>query len=201
MAAPAVPDDGAKLAAGLGRWLATFVVWFRRILALSGLAVALSGLAAVALAIIAWRDTPVLLVLCGLTGIWALAMAWISRGRVRPLLAAAAHPDELTAQAQGLFTRVRSDGAVGDLLRGAIASGGDGTIRVGLRGAWRLGRLASAVIEEVGPDPAREPLLVGLTPAALKGTWFRFTLTVWAGAVAAAAAWLCVFALILRSVA
>jgi hypothetical protein len=193
--------DVTHLVDGLGSWLAAFASYLRRGATVLAVVVAATGLVAVAVSVLAWRDSPPVATVLGLVGAAGVVMPILLRRRLQPLVAAAQDPAGTAEQARSLFSRVSSNSDVGRLLSGAIGSRrADGSLKLGLRSAWSLSRTVARVIDEIGPDPRREPLLVGFSPSALRGTWFRAVLTVWAWAAAATVAAIGIVALLVRAV-
>lgn len=168
-------DDGGQLARSIG--------WLRRALRAVAFLAAATGVLALLLGLAAWGRSPVGLVIVAVVCAPAIAAPVYVARRTTALAAAASHPREVAEQARDLVLRVRSSTELASLAghlrrRDQAASGGAGRRRLG-RGLGVL-RLASTVIGQARPDPARHPLLVPFRPELLRATWLAVVVSLWA---------------------
>jgi hypothetical protein len=183
----------AELASGQGRRMATAARRARMAARLLAGVVAGTGVLALLVGLAAWRDEPGALAVVALLCLPAIVAPLYVVRRAEALAGAAARPREVAAQAQDLIGRVRHSAELRTLAervvhrragehRGPVAAGRAGRLRGGLE----LARLASTVVGQAEPDPARHPLLVAFTPDRLARTWWAVGVSLWAWPLAGA---------------
>lgn len=192
---PALDDVAAleaELAAGDGGRLGRYARRARAVVRALAVVVVATGALALVVGLVAWRDSPIALVVVAVLCLPAIAGPIYVARRATALADAAAHPRQVAAQAQQLVGRVRQSTELRTLAervvsrrsgdhRSPISGGGPGRIR----GAVQLAKLASTVVGQAQPDPERHPLLVPFTPERLARTWSAVGVSLWGWALAA----------------
>lgn len=172
--------DPGRLARGVGA--------FRRGVVFLALPIVATGVLAVALALWAWRDTPLAIVVAVLLALPAVVLPVNAVRRTRAAAQVAAHPQQALDQARDLLGRARHLPGLDELAAAARPFRGPDARRPSPRQAIRLLRLLSSTVEAAKPDPAVHPLLLPLRPEQLGKLWrgAAWSLTAWpvAGLVA-----------------
>lgn len=187
---PAGPAEELRreLAAGDPGRLARGVGAFRRAVVFLALPIVATGVVAVALALWAWRDAPLALVVAVLLALPAVVLPVNAVRRTRAAAQVAAHPQQALDQARDLLGRARHLPGLEELATAARPFRGPGARRPSPRQALHLLRLLSSTVEAARPDPTAHPLLLPLRPEQLGKLWrgAAWSLTAWpvAGLVA-----------------
>ncbi len=143
-------------------------------------AIVATGVAAALVAIGAWRESPVALVLALLACVPAIAAPLLVARRTGAMAEAAGHPQDVARQARDLLGRVKHAPEIAELAslvatirrRPSAATMASSVPKLGrLRSTLRFGRLASSLIGRAGPGPQQHRLLVPFTPERLGTTW------------------------------
>ena len=193
---PALDDVAAleaELADGDGGRVGRYARRARGAVRALAVMVVATGVLALVVGVIAWRDRPIVLVVVVVLCLPAIAGPIYVARRADALADAAAHPRQVAAQAQQLVGRVRHSTELQALAgrvakrrsgdhRGPISGAGPGRIR----GALEVAKLASTVVGQAQPDGEHHPLLVPFTPERLARTWSAVGISLWGWALAAA---------------
>lgn len=169
--------DPGRLARGVGA--------FRRGIVLLAVPVVATGAIALALAVLAWHDHLVALVVAVLLVLPALVLPVNAVRRTRAVAQVAAHPQQALEQARDLAGRARHLPGLEELAGATRRFRGPGARRPSPRQAIHLLRLLSTTVEAARPDPQLHPLLLPLRPEQLGKLWRGAALSLWAWSVAA----------------
>ncbi|MEO6629227.1 MAG: hypothetical protein ABIP03_11745 [Aquihabitans sp.] len=194
------PGDLERLVSGLGSWLASFARRSRQlILLVAGLASG-AGLLAMALAVAAWHDPASVGVMVAILCLPAVLAPVVVARRIRPLSKAAADPTETTRQAREYFASLRPSSELSSLITKAsdLHRGGP---KLGVRSIWKTSKLVGQLVQNVTPDPVRQPLLAAFEPERLRKVWTSLFVAGWLWFAAVLVSFVAAFALIVRVIA